>query len=119
LNNDEEDIIDVGAELLETLGYKVITANNGEDAVKIYEENMGSIAILIIDMIMPRMNGGELYDTVKEMDHDAKVLLSSGYSIDGEASKVMERGCNGFIQKPFGIIELSQKIRGILDREVV
>ncbi len=115
LVDDEEDIIEVGGEILEALGYQVMTAGSGAEAVKIYEENMGSIDILIIDMIMPKMNGGELYDRVKEMNSAAKVLLSSGYSIDGEASKVMGRGCDGFIQKPFGIIEISRRLREILD----
>jgi len=117
LVDDEEDIVDVGAEILVSLGYQVMTAGSGAEAVKIYGENRGSIDILIIDMIMPNMSGGELYDKVREMDRDVKILLSSGYSIDGEASKVMERGCDGFIQKPFGIIELSRKIRDILDQK--
>jgi CheY-like chemotaxis protein len=63
---------------------------------------------------MPQMGGGEVYDRLKEISPDVKVLLSSGYSIDGEASKIMARGCNGFIQKPFDIMQLSQSIRAIL-----
>ena len=57
------------------------------------------------------------YDRMKEIDPDIKVLLSSGYSIDGQATEIMDRGCNGFIQKPFKMKELSQKLRGILDEK--
>ena len=63
------------------------------------------------------MGGGETYDRLKEVDPDIKVLLSSGYSINGEASDILERGCHGFIQKPFNVKDLSQKIREILDKE--
>jgi nitrogen-specific signal transduction histidine kinase/CheY-like chemotaxis protein len=115
LVDDEDDIIDVGAELLETLGYKVLTAKNGEEAVTLYKENIDIIDILVIDMVMPRMSGSELYKRLKALNSEIKVLLASGYSIDGEATKILEQGCNGFIQKPFGIVELSQGIRNILD----
>jgi len=64
---------------------------------------------------MPGMGGKELYNTLKKMNPEAKVLLSSGYSIDGEAMEIMESGCNGFLQKPFSPSQLSQKIREILD----
>jgi len=66
-------------------------------------------------MIMPGTSGSKTYDLLKKTNPDIKVILSSGYSIDGEASQIIARGCNGFIQKPFGIKELSQKIREIMD----
>ncbi|MBW2570472.1 MAG: response regulator [Deltaproteobacteria bacterium] len=66
---------------------------------------------------MPHMGGGETYDRLNKIDPNIKVLLSSGYSIEGKASEILERGCNGFIQKPFNIKKLSQKIRGILDKK--
>jgi len=71
---------------------------------------------VILDMIMPVTGGGETYDRLKEANPDTKVLLSSGYSINGEASEILDRGCNGFIQKPFNVKKLSQKIREILDK---
>ncbi|MFO8163750.1 MAG: response regulator, partial [Desulfatiglandales bacterium] len=68
------------------------------------------------DMIMPQMGGGETYDRMKEMDPTIKVLLSSGYSIDGQAREILKRGCDGFIQKPFTIKELSKEIRNIVGK---
>ncbi|RLB80081.1 MAG: hypothetical protein DRH17_12580 [Deltaproteobacteria bacterium] len=67
-------------------------------------------------MVMPNMGGGEAYDRMKEINPDAKVLLSSGFSIDGEASEILARGCDGFIQKPFNMTELSRRIRELLDK---
>jgi len=69
----------------------------------------------ILDMIMPDMGGGETYDRMKEINPDIKVLLSSGYSIEGRATEILERGCDSFIQKPFNMRQLSQNIREILD----
>ena len=66
-------------------------------------------------MIMPGFSGGETYDVLKKINPDVKVILSSGYSMEGQATKILERGCNGFIQKPFNISDLSRKIREILD----
>ena len=65
---------------------------------------------------MPDMGGGDTYDKLKEINPDIKVLLSSGYSINGKATDILERGCNGFIQKPFNLGALSKKIRKVLDK---
>ena len=114
LVDDDIAMIDVGAEILATLGYSAITARSGKEALKMYAQNQDCIDAVIVDLIMPKMSGGELYDKLKAFDPQVKVLLSSGYSIDGEATRIIQRGCNGFIQKPFGLKELSQKIGEIL-----
>ena len=101
--------------MLEKMGYEVLTAQSGKKAIDVYKKNRERIGLVILDMIIPGMNGGETYDRLKKLNPDIKVLLSSGYSIDGEATQILNRGCNGFIQKPFSIKQLSQKIREILD----
>ncbi len=116
LVDDEEVILEVGRELLEALGYRVLLAQDGKEAIKVYEENQDKIDIVVLDVVMPGMGGGEAYDSMKDINPDIKVLLSSGFSIDGEASKILERGCNGFIQKPFTMKELSGEIGKILKR---
>jgi CheY-like chemotaxis protein len=68
-------------------------------------------------MIMPDRGGGETYDRLKAHDPEIRVLLSSGYSIDGQAADILGRGCDGFVQKPFNIEDLSKKIRDILDKD--
>ena len=117
LIDDEEMIIKVGEELLQELGYKVIAARSGEEAVKLYNKNRDKIDLVVMDMIMPGMGGGETFDRLKAVNPDVKVLLSSGYSINGQASKILERGCDGFIQKPFNLNQLSEKIRGIVAKK--
>jgi PAS domain S-box-containing protein len=116
LVDDEEPITEVGKELLELIGYRVLIARDGKEAVKTYRKNRGDIDVVIMDMVMPGMGGGEAYDRIKEINPDAKVLLSSGFSIDGEASDILDRGCNGFIQKPFTVRELSRAMETVLEK---
>jgi len=134
--DDEDMIIDVGEQLLEELGYKVLLARSGREAIEIVskahrakrEEKEGQERytpgpvhrapdLIILDMIMPDMGGGDTFDRLKEIDPDIKVLLSSGYSINGQATEILDRGCDGFIQKPFDINELSRKIREVLEKD--
>ena len=114
LMDDEEPILNVTRDLLEAVGYRVLTARDGLEAIELYQKNQDDIDIVILDMIMPSISGGEVYDRMKEINPDIKALLSSGYSIDGQATDILSRGCNGFIQKPFTINELSAAIRQIL-----
>lgn len=114
LIDDEEMILDVGIELLEELGYTVKSAMSGPEAIDVFKGERGKIDLIIMDMIMPGMGGGETFDRLKEIDPDIKVLLSSGYSINGQATKILRRGCDGFIQKPFNMNQLAEKVQRIL-----
>jgi PAS domain S-box-containing protein len=115
LVDDEEMIIQVGQHLLENLGYRVLVAKSGKEAVDLYGKRKKEIDLVILDLIMPGMGGGETFDRLKAIDRDVKVLLSSGYSINGNAKDILDRGCKDFIQKPFTIHELSRKLKQILD----
>jgi PAS domain S-box-containing protein len=115
LVDDDDMIVDVSRQMLEKLGYTVLTAGSGREAIEIYQKHLNKISLVIIDMIMPNLNGGETYDELKKIDPDIKVLLASGYSLGGQAQDILHRGCNGFIQKPFNINRLSHKIRTVLD----
>ena len=117
LIDDEEVVLEVGKNFLEAMGYRVLTARDGKEAIEIYKKNRDKIDLVILDMVMPHMGGGEAYDKMKEISPNVKVLLSSGYSIDGQATEILQRGCNGFIQKPFTIKRLSQAIREVLGAE--
>jgi CheY-like chemotaxis protein len=114
LVDDEDIIIDVSKEILETLGYHVHVARNGKEAIDIYKERGNEIDLVILDMIMPGISGSETFNTLKSINPDIKVILSSGYSINGKAKEIMERGCRAFIQKPFEMSDLSDKIRKVL-----
>jgi CheY-like chemotaxis protein len=115
LVDDEKMILEVGRQMIEKLGYRVLTAQTGEEALEVYAHFRDRVDLVIPDMIMTDLSGGETYNRLKEIDPSVKVLLSSGYSIDGQANEILERGCNGFIQKPFNITELSLKIRRVLE----
>jgi CheY-like chemotaxis protein len=117
LADDEDDILKIGKEMLETLGYQVVTAKDGMEAVEVYGKNGDHIDFVLLDLVMPNMAGGEAYDRIKEMNPTVKVILCSGYSIDGEAREILRRGCDAFIQKPFDLKELSRRIREILEGE--
>jgi len=119
LVDDEEMVVDIGKEILEKLGYDVFTALEGTEAIRLLKKYKNEIDLVILDMIMPDMGGGETFDHLKACKADVKVLLSSGYSIDGQATEILDRGCKGFIQKPFSLRQLSHKIREILDGEGV
>ena len=117
LVDDEKPILDVGERMLKTLGYQVLVAEGGKQAIEIYQSHQGQIDLVILDLIMPYQGGGETFDHLIKLNSKVKVLLSSGYSMNGQAIDIMKKGCKGFIQKPFSIKELSLKLREILDYE--
>jgi CheY-like chemotaxis protein len=115
LVDDEELVSEIGKEVLKKLGYSVITAASGPEAIKFIKKHQNKIELVILDMVMPDMSGSETFDHIKKINPDIKVLLSSGYGKNGIATEILDRGCNGFIQKPFNLNQISRKIRKILD----
>jgi PAS domain S-box-containing protein len=115
LVDDEDFIIDVGEQILKRMGYSVLVARSGKEAIEIYSNKKEDIDMIILDMIMPDMSGGETFDELCEINPDIKVLLASGYSLRGQAQEILARGCKGFIQKPFNIRELSHKLREVIE----
>jgi two-component system, cell cycle sensor histidine kinase and response regulator CckA len=113
--DDEPVILNVGGEILKTLGYKIITAEDGPQAIEKYKLSSENIDLIILDMVMPEMGGGEVFDELKKINPKVKVLLSSGYSLNGQASKIINRGCVGFIQKPFTIHDIAIQLRKFIN----
>ena len=105
---------EVNKDLLESIGYKVHAVGNGQEAIAVYMEKKDKINLVILDMIMPGLSGPDTFDRLREINPNVKVLLSSGYSINGKVQTIMDRGCNGFLQKPFKLEELSSKVREML-----
>ena len=110
-------ILKVGQAFLRRLGYNTIAAKGGRQAIEFVKAWGEKIDLVILDLIMPEMGGEKVFDAVKEIAPTLPVLLSSGYSLNGQADAIMQKGCEGFIQKPFDVQELSQILRRILDRE--
>jgi PAS domain S-box-containing protein len=112
--DDERFIIDITSEWLQELGYHVIDATNGQEALALYEAHGDKIDLVILDMVMPGMDGGETLDGLRAIDPEVKVLLISGYGLTGRIREIRRRGCHGFLQKPFTILQLSEKIKAIM-----
>jgi two-component system cell cycle sensor histidine kinase/response regulator CckA len=117
LIDDEPMVLTIGAQMLEKLGYRVIEASSGQEAITLYQANSQHIDFVILDMIMPGFGGGETFDELKKLNPDLKFILSSGYQRDSQANAIMQRGCDGFIQKPFRLEDLARLIGDILGRE--
>lgn len=115
LVDDEKGVIEVCSEMLETLGYEVELASSGMEAIKIMDKDEGKIDLVILDMVMPGMNGFETYEMIHKMRPDCRVLVCSGYSKQEEINRMMEKGCNDFIHKPFDVAMLSGKLRAIFN----
>jgi PAS domain S-box-containing protein len=115
LVDDEEMIVDVGKAMLEKLGYRVVVAKSGGQAVHTIKMNGDGIDLVILDLIMPGIEGGKAFDIIHEIRPKMPVLLSSGYSLNDQANDIMRRGSKGFLQKPFNIYELSKTVRKIID----
>ena len=115
LVDDEKGVIEVCFDMLETPGYEVAVASSGMEAIKIMDQEGSNIDLVILDMIMPGMNGPETYDVIRRIRPDTRVLVSSGYSREEELKLMMEKGCDDYILKPFDVVMLSEKIQAVFN----
>jgi len=112
--DDEEMVVKSCERLLKRLNYKVLKAHNGREAIAAYKQKSDAIDLVMLDMLMPDMSGGIVFEEIKKINPRANVLLSSGFSLNDQARDILARGGRGFIQKPFDINELSRKISDIM-----
>ncbi len=116
LVDDEEEIVNVGKNFLEKLGYKPLIARNGLEAVEIFRTYQDQISLIVLDLIMPKMDGKQAFIMIKDIKPDAKILISTGYTVDDKIEGFLNQGCHGFIQKPFSLNEFARALRKILDK---
>ena len=109
--DDEADNLSIYARMLGKLGYDVLTAGGGKEAIALLRQHGANVSLVLLDLTMPEMSGAATYRALREVIPGVKVLLSSGYSIDGQAQELLAQGCSGFIQKPFDTRTLSAKVR--------
>ena len=112
--DDDAICLDVGVKILQKLGYKVLDARDGQEAIEVFLKNQSEVNLVILDMKMP-YNGGKAFSQLKKINANVKVLIASGYAKDQQIREMMEQGCSGFIQKPFSLNVLSQKITNVLN----
>ena len=115
--DDHETIWDFLIDVLQKLGYCVLLAENGLDAVEIYENNPHLVDLVLLDMIMPKAGGHETFYKLRQIDPKAKVLLSSGFVSEEEVHDLLQQGACGFLPKPHRLPVVAQAIRDALDRE--
>ena len=111
--DDDKMCLEVGVKMLQKLGCKVLGARDGYEAIEVFLYNQSEVNLVILDMKMP-YNGGNTFSQLKKISANVKVLIASGYAEDQQIREMMKQGCSGFIQKPFSINELSQKIMNVL-----
>ncbi len=116
LVDDETIVTEAVGNLLKHLGYTVHIARSGQEAIELFKAQKEQIDLVILDMVMPGMSGSDTFDQLMAIDPAAKVILCSGYSADGQAAQILKRGCQGFMQKPFTLSELSAKLNEIFQR---
>jgi len=115
--DDHETIWDFLIEALQRLGYSVLLAENGLDAIEIYKENPNEVDMVLLDMVMPKLGGHQTFYKIREIDPEAKILLSSGYVSEDEVNDLLEQGAKGFLPKPHRISLMAKSVRKILDEK--
>jgi len=113
--DDEEMILKVGKKMLEKMSHKVFAASSGREAIKVFKEEKDQIDLVVLDMIMPEMGGKETFERIREINPEVKILIASGYSQGDNTAEILEQGGSGFIQKPFTMTALAQKIKELFD----
>jgi len=115
--DDEETIREIATVILEDVGFSVLTANDGEDGVRVFGEHQSQIRAVLLDMTMPRLNGSEAFREIRMIDPDVKVVLSSGYNEQDATNRFAGKGLAGFIQKPYAPEALQTMMLDILSEE--
>jgi PAS domain S-box-containing protein len=114
LVDDEKGVVEVCSDMLETLGYQVKAVSSGTEAIEAITLGKGRIDLVILDLVMPSMSGQQAFEKIRAIDPDIKIIVSSGYSREEEIEKMMQKGCDGYILKPFDMATLSKKLDGVL-----
>ncbi len=116
LIDDEKVVLDVAEMMLSELGYNVITTQGAEQAIQYYQANYHDVSLVIIDMIMPGMDGKECFKALKKINPRIRAILSTGYGMDGRAQSLLDEGMYGFAQKPYRMEQLGKIVYDALSK---
>jgi CheY-like chemotaxis protein len=117
LVDDEEYIRELGVELFSDVGYKVLTATDGESALELYQKEQEGIDLVILDLVIPGMGGKKCYEEILKINPKARILIVSGYSVNGPGKEALKAGAKGFVGKPFDVAHMLETVRDILDED--
>ncbi len=115
--DDEAMVRALARDILQKYGYTVLMADDGRKAVSLYAERSDEIATVLLDMVMPNMNGREVFKRLKEINPEVKIIVSSGYSHDRDADDLIKQGAAGFVQKPYRMGDLLGMVESVLQRK--
>jgi CheY-like chemotaxis protein len=115
LIDDEEGVIEVCSEMLKNLGYQVKAVTDGIQAIEVLKSSDFNIDLVILDMVMPIINGQQTFEKIRKIDPDIKIMVCSGYTKEDKIQKMIEQGCNEYILKPFDVAVLSEKLNKVLN----
>ena len=107
-------MVDISKEILSRLGYQTVVAKTGQEAVDIFNADKHNFDLVLLDMKLPDSDGKTIYSAIKDARPDIKVILFSGFSINGPVQEILDLGADGFVQKPFSASTLSAKLREVL-----
>ncbi len=114
LVDDEEHVRDLGKRILEHAGYMVITAGNGKEAVEIYSREQADIALVVLDLVMPKMGGEKCLDELIKINPHVKVIISTGRSLDSQERLHLGSLARGFVNKPYEVGQMAQAVKAVL-----
>ena len=114
--DDEVMVKDLARDILKRYGYTVLTAAGGEEAVQLYQQHTGAIATVVLDVVMPGMDGREVFARMRQINPAAKIIVSSGYSSDRDADELLKQGAAGFVKKPYRMAELVKVVGEVIER---
>ncbi|MEN8759792.1 MAG: response regulator, partial [Desulfobacterales bacterium] len=112
---DEEMVLDVTSSMLKNLGYRVLAARSGEEALRIADSHDGRIDLALLDIILPDMGGKDIYPRLLASRPNLRVIVCSGYTLNGPAQEILKQGAQGFIQKPYTMAALSEKLSATIN----
>jgi two-component system cell cycle sensor histidine kinase/response regulator CckA len=116
LVDDEEAVRALGQGVLELCGYSVLMAEDGDQALKVYQAHQGEISLVVLDVVMPRMGGRECLRRLQELDPQVKVLISTGYTVGSSAQELVTEGALEVVEKPFLLQDFAVAVRAALDQ---
>ena len=117
LVDDDKSVREVGKDMLEAIGFNVIMAVDGQEAVEIFRDSSNEIDCVLLDLTMPRMSGKECFLELRKIRKDVRIIIYSGYSKEETAKKFIDMGVNEFLQKPFQLITLKNKMRKVFEKD--
>jgi CheY-like chemotaxis protein len=115
LIDDEATLLDLTRELLESLGYRVITAEGALEGIRAFKERYDEVDLVILDMLMPEMTGNEVYPVLKNIDSSVAVLLATGLSVSEKVDEMISKGVNDIVAKPYSVNDLATHVRKVID----